>query len=88
MAGSDGSTAPGSSPARAGLEPGAVDPSDPAMIDAQLRHQRWAAATRKRIEEEIAARQTTVAGHRLSAAQAQARCQVIDRLRAKRDQPS
>lgn len=74
----------------AALEPVPVDPSDPSLIHAQLRHQQWAAFHRKRLEAEIAIGEATRAQRRAEAAKSLARKDAVDRIRRTkgRDQPS
>lgn len=72
------------------LEPRQIDPSDPTLISAQLRHQKWASHCRQNVQADMERRRERLAHLRREAALSLARCRVIDEItrRTKPDHPS
>lgn len=72
------------------LDPRPIDLDDIGSLQAQLRHQAWAARRRHRLEQEITEAEITLARLRKDASRSLARSLVLTRLSTpgRRDQPS
>lgn len=63
------------------LQPSPITLEDPALLAAQLAHQRWAERRQAELSKQIALHQAELAAARAAAARAVARAQVLRRLR-------